>query len=281
MKPKIEELKDLQEFFESRMVKSKDGTFPTVQFTINSLLIFLAEVLADYETRLEGISQSLEKVITDHNIGIGKLKQRVLAIENIKPEYYKQIFGHSHAKEIRKIKKALRNESAEIHDACCRCQKCEVKFRESQKPAPEKPETIGWKRVTPESETQDAVREWANKTINPPFPAPEPIDVQVAKAMRFTVANIDDKWRMFEKKEPNFLTDIPPYSTDLAAAMGALEEYCKEHNIVCMAESCSSGEWWFKMHNSVSQVKECNYSHAWTLPLAICHAICKHAEGGK
>jgi hypothetical protein len=103
-------------------------------------------------------------------------------------------------------------------------------------------------------------------------PDPRQVDVDVAKALGNNVFTLTDYEPSMAPNgsPPYFNTEkVPHYSTDLTAAMNALEEYCEKENIV------------FRIYKSGVNAYTCRFNfedriESASLPLAICHAIIEH-----
>ena len=115
-------------------------------------------------------------------------------------------------------------------------------------------------------------------TFNPcPFcdPVP-PLNVRVAKALEMTIApckNHPGDWLfMTGAVGAGAWQSIPPYDSDLTAAMGALEEYCrKQVEDIDIFNQTEIPIWRVQLGRFLCVNK--------SLPTAICEAIVKHSQG--
>ena len=126
--------------------------------------------------------------------------------------------------------------------------------------------------------------------VNPFEPEPElPLSVRVAKALgKKDVQIVRDEGGkyLFIKSQLESLTGfielpIPAYDSDLTLAMGALEEYCDEHNLnIEITICCGVDGYYVELSKYKGSIRTIKVTHK-SLPTAICEAICKHAEEGK
>ena len=115
------------------------------------------------------------------------------------------------------------------------------------------------------------------------------VDVEVAKALGYktfllgmydtkTNKPLGDDWVMAPMNKPPYFNTValPHYSTDIAAAIQAMEEYCKVVFCRYQIEQWRDGEF----THSCQLINGDGVAHgdAESLPLAICNAIIAHAK---
>lgn len=115
-----------------------------------------------------------------------------------------------------------------------------------------------------------------------------PLRAQVAKALGNNVhqEGCTGNWFMGDRRTSSECPQIPPYDTDIAKAMGALEEYCEKNGLGLNAieyfphSGDKNHRWSVKVGVAYNfELGGSNSTYANSLPEAICQAIVKHKEG--
>jgi len=106
-------------------------------------------------------------------------------------------------------------------------------------------------------------------------PAP-PLKARVAKALGNTLRFYRGLWWMMKADDSDQIPlDIPPYDEDVKLAIGALEEYARENDLIIrmMFNADCSNIWTCRCENA-------DRGESTSLARAICEAIVKHKESG-